>query len=96
MFNTIISIINVIRKWNDLKLIEGVVVENREVEELERVDANDWILKPRLIEKKQTQVIVNVLSYVHLGKLITKSENELREEHISLKLKTMVSDHTVK
>jgi len=31
-----------------------------------------------------------------LGKLITKSENELREEHISLELKTIVSDHTVK
>ena len=41
-------------------------------------------------------MIVEVLVIVNLGKLITNSEKELREENLSLELKTIMSGHIVK
>ena len=79
-----ISIMNIIRKWKNFKLIEGVVVKDGEVEDLESTDMNDWILKLRPIrkKKKQKQVIIEVVSNIYLRKLITNSDHELYEEHI--------------
>ena len=42
------------------------------------------------------QVIVEVIVLVHLEKLFTNTVQELREENLSLELKTTVSEHTVK
>ena len=81
-----------------MKLILGVIVEDMEVEEIESTDVNDWILKPREIGKmkKQIQVIVKVIAVVHIRKLVTNVTSKLLEEELSLKRKTIVSDHTVK
>ena len=66
VFNTMISITNIARKWSDMKLIEGVVYEDSEIEDLESTEATEQILKPRGIgkKKKQTQVIVEVIALV--------------------------------
>ena len=81
-----------------MKLIEGVVYKDSKVKDLESTDINNWILKPRKIgkKKKQAQVIIEVLALVYLGKLIINAENELREERLSLELKTTILDCTAK
>ena len=56
VFNTIISVTNVIRKWSDIKLIEEVVCEDGEIEDLESTNMTKWILKLRRIEKKKTNI----------------------------------------
>jgi len=51
-----ISITNIARKWSDMKLIEGVVCEDGEIEDFESTDMSDWIVKLRGIGKKKKQM----------------------------------------
>ena len=47
-------------------------------------------------EEKQIQLIVKVIALVHLGKLITNAIQELKDENLSLELKTIVTEYIVK
>ena len=66
---------------------------------LEEVDINNWIIKPRMIGKqsrKKTEVFIEIVVNNYLGVLIKPNITLLKEERLSLQVKTTIIEYTVK